>query len=138
MKNSSRKPKTNSEDPLEENIFMAGKKESPKLTISTINESESKSSTKVSTEYEKMSPGKESPSKRKKKLTKQDFIEYEILGCGSYGRVVKVQKKVRSHDSLIKWLKICLGCSGPRVKSSFPATRLMAFTVKLKSLILCV
>lgn len=108
VKNSNRKPKTNSEDPLEENIFMAGRKESPKLTISTINESESKSSTKVSTECEKETPRDDSPTKKKRKLTKKDFIEHEILGCGSYGRVVKVQKKVRSFDSLIKWLKLCL------------------------------
>jgi hypothetical protein len=101
MLSSNRKAKTNSEDPLEENIFMAGKKEPQKLTISTITESESKSSTKVSTDHEKSTPRESSPTKRKKKLTKMDFIEHEILGCGSFGRVVKVQKKVHSFDSLI-------------------------------------
>ena len=42
------------------------------------------------------------PTKKKKKNPMLDYVELDLIGCGSFGRVVKVQKKTNGNQYAMK------------------------------------
>lgn len=89
------KAKTQSEDITEQNTFLSNRKESEKKTEEKLvqNESESNISTNVSKDAV-ISDSQTPPALNKKKRNPRcDYVELDMIGCGSFGRVVKVQKK---------------------------------------------
>ena len=61
----------------------------------------SEESTNISKEENSTSCSK-SPAKREKKNPLLNYIELDTLGCGSFGRVIKVQKKSNGQQYAMK------------------------------------
>lgn len=98
------KAKTQSEDITEQNTFLSNKKETSWKEKIQQKESESNISTNVSKDTS-ISEAKEleSPAvKKKKKNPKLDYVELDMIGCGSFGRVVKVQHKTNGSQYAMK------------------------------------
>lgn len=86
------KQKTMSEDIVEQNAFLpASKNALPTLPMKKI-ESDN-SIVGKSTKDSMASNGKTTSKPKKKRNPLLDYVELDTLGCGAYGRVVKVQKK---------------------------------------------
>ena len=87
------KPKTNSEDLMEKNTFLSAHKEALECKAKAENESQSNISTKDSKETPILSIKKPLVAKKVKKNYLEDYVQLDMLGSGSFGQVVKVQKK---------------------------------------------
>lgn len=96
------KAKTKSEDIIEENSFLTAMKEQKEKLQLTQTCSDSNVSTNVSKELACEKPVSKPPSKKKKKNPLLDFQELDMIGCGSFGRVVKVQKKSNGSQYAMK------------------------------------
>lgn len=99
------KAKTQSEDIIEENTFINNQQQNAEKVKLSNNGSESNVSTNVSKEaVHSQSPNLKIQT-QKKKVKKDpllDYIELDVIGCGSYGRVVKVQKKANGLQYAMK------------------------------------
>lgn len=99
------KAKTQSEDIIEENTFINNQQQNTEKVKLSNNGSESNVSTNVSKETVIIQPPKLKIQTQKQKARKDpllDYIELDVIGCGSYGRVVKVQKKVNGLQYAMK------------------------------------